>query len=362
MESDYERYGHILGLNGDQILYCTQASSGLTMAGGIEADVLSGNMFHTETKLYVAFDKKNAQRLKSELFVPDDAWDTTVDVQFTLKYSYFNALRDSVRNIQPDVQRKISPQPGDFHNFVKGSYSASIMRFRRGCSDDQREALDAILSSPSSKSPPVLITGAFGTGKTHLLAVAACCLLEQGKETGHPVRIFAASHRKKSPDTFLEQFYGLQNDENIRHYWNSVVRLQKRGFHGSHSNIPSHVYQTVAEFKRELHRLKNQRLFMLVGTYGNALQLSKLRVLPWDFTHILIDEGAQSREPEALSPLCLANEDTKLVIAGDQHQVRWGWGPASGEVGGDQDQYQGRWVGLETRTSIRGGGAWTSVR
>ena len=326
-ESDNERYGHILGLNGDQILYCTQASSGLTVMGGIEGTVLSANMFHTEAKLYVAFDKENARRLKFELCAPDEAWDMSVDVKFNLKYSYFNALRDSVKCIQPDVLRKISPQPGDFRNFAKGHYSAPIMRLMRDCSNDQKEALEAILSSPSSKSPPVLITGAFGTGKTHLLAVAACCLLEQGKETGRPVRIFAASHHQKSPDTFLEHFYGLQESGEMRHDWISVIRMQKnnRGrSHRSYSNIPHHVYRTVDEFRRDVRGgLQNQRLFILAGTYGNALQLARNKSLPWFFTHILIDEGAQSREPEALSPLGLANEDTKIVIAGDQHQVRW---------------------------------------
>ena len=39
------------------------------------------------------------------------------------------------------------------------------------------------------------------------------------------------------------------------------------------------------------------------------------------FTHILLDEAAQSREPEAVAPLCMANQNTKIVIAGDDRQV-----------------------------------------
>ena len=42
---------------------------------------------------------------------------------------------------------------------------------------------------------------------------------------------------------------------------------------------------------------------------------------PGFFTHILMDEGAQAREPEAVAPLCLATKDTKIVIAGDSSQV-----------------------------------------
>ncbi len=42
---------------------------------------------------------------------------------------------------------------------------------------------------------------------------------------------------------------------------------------------------------------------------------------PGFFTHILLDEGAQAREPEAVAPLSLATKDTKIVIAGDPQQV-----------------------------------------
>ena len=34
-----------------------------------------------------------------------------------------------------------------------------------------------------------------------------------------------------------------------------------------------------------------------------------------------MDEGAQSREPEAVAPLTFASRDTKIIIAGDHKQV-----------------------------------------
>lgn len=39
------------------------------------------------------------------------------------------------------------------------------------------------------------------------------------------------------------------------------------------------------------------------------------------FSDILIDEGAQTREPETVGPLSLAGKFTKIVIAGDHCQV-----------------------------------------
>ena len=45
-------------------------------------------------------------------------------------------------------------------------------------------------------------------------------------------------------------------------------------------------------------------------------------VVPKDyFTHILIAEGAQTREPETIAPLIMANKDTRIIIAGDSQQV-----------------------------------------
>lgn len=42
------------------------------------------------------------------------------------------------------------------------------------------------------------------------------------------------------------------------------------------------------------------------------------------FSHILLDEAAQAMECEAIMPLALANEDTRIVLAGDHMQVSSG--------------------------------------
>ena len=39
------------------------------------------------------------------------------------------------------------------------------------------------------------------------------------------------------------------------------------------------------------------------------------------FTHTLIDEAAQALEPECVTPLVMADEHTKIVLAGDHMQV-----------------------------------------
>ena len=39
------------------------------------------------------------------------------------------------------------------------------------------------------------------------------------------------------------------------------------------------------------------------------------------FTHILLDEAAQAMECETIMPIALANEQTRIVLAGDYMQV-----------------------------------------
>ena len=39
------------------------------------------------------------------------------------------------------------------------------------------------------------------------------------------------------------------------------------------------------------------------------------------FSHILIDEAAQALEPECVTPLVMADKNTKIVMAGDHMQV-----------------------------------------
>ena len=65
--------------------------------------------------------------------------------------------------------------------------------------------------------------------------------------------------------------------------------------------------------------VQSNSLVLSLQTFLTAPQLINLKAKC--FTHILIDEGAQTREPEAIAPLGLADDNTKIVIAGDHMQV-----------------------------------------
>jgi superfamily I DNA and/or RNA helicase len=59
---------------------------------------------------------------------------------------------------------------------------------------------------------------------------------------------------------------------------------------------------------------------IVITTLVTSLILTKLEVQGC-FTHIFIDEAAQVLECEAIMPLCLASEATRIVLAGDYHQM-----------------------------------------
>ncbi len=66
----------------------------------------------------------------------------------------------------------------------------------------------------------------------------------------------------------------------------------------------------------------NDMCIIVITTYITSLNVSEiLGSFDCVFTHILLDEAAQIREPEAISSLCAAGTSTKIVIAGDSKQV-----------------------------------------
>ena len=83
-------------------------------------------------------------------------------------------------------------------------------------------------------------------------------------------------------------------------------------------------YRTVAQFQSYIDKssYRNRSNFLIVTPCLTALHLAKF-IPRGFFTHILLDEGAQTREPEAVAPLSMAGRNTKIVIAGDQNQARF---------------------------------------
>ena len=309
-DTQYRRVGY-LKMSGDRIAYAVQATRrygavSLMHNGSpvCSADILQENYNHTDERLYIALDSVNALKLSfafpSNVYIEFQAY-----VKFELKHSYFSNLQDSVDRISDEMITKIVPSPTSFQN----SIHADVSNYENICSPDQLDALKAIASCPSG--PPVVITGPFGTGKSYLLAVATSYFFHESKDRRCSARILVCTQQRASADSFMTMYQTRKEEETL-----CIIRS-----YGSQDRDLKKLYCSVDDFRRFSSKAYcTQRNILAVTTCLTARILARF-VPAGFFTHILIDEGAQMREPEAIAPLSMADPHTKIVIAGDQHQV-----------------------------------------
>ena len=282
-----------------------------------------------EETIYLGFDANNiAEIIKLYPSVSEtDSEVLHVLVTFVLKYSYFDRLHTAIDNlsgvvlkrVMPDSVSDFTPRPTSAVRF-NTSMIHCVREFvfldqPRQTDDDhvptpQMYALYKIINSDSSKAP-VLAVGSFGTGKTRVLARAAYQILHNDSEA----KVLICAHHQSSADSLVDNYFGKM----IRAGWykgKSLVRL-----------IPIVRYRNEKEYQkyyktaREVRWMNKQSLKLVVTTFSTSLHLFE-PLGQNHFTHILLDEGAQTREPETIAPLCLANKNTKIVIMGDHKQVK----------------------------------------
>ena len=326
----YERYGYLTGITGDQVAYATQASEGLTIiiekgtkisqlatciqtqkVVTAEADILWENFSHTEDQLYLAFDDSCTRMLINLEIGKRESCSIPVRIEFKLKHSYFESLHKSLMKLPHPLVQRIFPDGCHFPMLTRINTS-HLLEDSCELSDDQEQALQAMLSTPSH-GPPFLLSGPFGTGKTFLLAAAAHCFFKQGREKHCSVTIFVGTQQQIAAQKFLDCFINimLPRDDIF------IVRVVPKYYHKKYDE--QEYTKTTIEFDSNLASFKKQRLCLVISTCMTSMHLG--RHLPGSFTHLLLDEGANIREPEGIIPFQLAHKNTKIVIAGDQHQV-----------------------------------------
>ena len=165
----------------------------------------------------------------------------------------------------------------------------------------QQKSLNQMLSCGSEA--PYLLLGPFGTGKTYLLAAMVTKLTETRRKQN---RVLVCTHRRRGADGI----YRILQDKRIRNIARMVggtEEAERLSMFGSSAVTPD---------------VAASNYSVLVTTFGVAGNLVKLvRQGLIHFSHILIDEGAQCSEPEALGALILASKSTKIIVVGDNKQV-----------------------------------------
>ena len=344
---DFERpqegvvYGFLSGpnLTSNELEYATQASEALFFVKFSDANknksskedicevkIHSHNFISTEEKLYVYFPSSELQKIK-ENYAESQESTYLVNVEFEVKHFYFNTLHQAVVKLPDSMAAKLLPNPTrkDFpvfkiEQFAWPPLDLESFSFLHLNFDSQLPALQRIVSC--SSTVPFILSGPFGSGKTRVLACAAFYFVFE-KHSSEPARILICAHHQQSTETFIHAYFG-----NLMKKCSSV-KLQVvhivRGKHEKRGKF-SEFYKTIPEFKRwcESGEYNASRPIIVISTYMNSLSLYEILQVPGYgfFTHFLLDEAAQVREPEAIAPLSMGTQNAKIVLAGDYFQVK----------------------------------------
>lgn len=232
-------------------------------------------------------------------------------VQFVLKHHYFASLHKSLENLKAHVISKLNPRPDDLNLSLKQIKFLPKPKTESLDLDSEYQFIALKKMMGCSSNAIFLVTGPFGTGKTRLLATAAYNFLKIPN-----ARVLICTCHSQSTDTYINDYFGPMVDKGLLN-GNTLLRLVAKST--PHTNL-KRCYECYAKNSLDPNQEALKAKALVVTTFINTQQLFQLRVAP--FTHILIDEGAQAREPETVAPLALADKHTKIVIAGDHLQVR----------------------------------------
>ena len=321
-----KKYGCLNVKDGDVIAYATQASEAVYLiihdgkrVREVEAEILRDNYSHTGNNMYISMDKSS-----NLLNFYDE-----IEAQFEVKHSFFDSLHKVLEKLPDEIVRRILPCSEYFTGQVRADGLLNLRYIPKeygnilhlnNMEPDQLVAYQVALSCQSG-APPVLISGAFGTGKTCFLSSVAYCFISEAERNGVPARVLICAHHQATADTILQTYFGpmLKHESLPLGKKVTVVRITSLKYRLSNKEYRQW-YLNIREFRGEAHRHSRIARLVVITTFLTSLHLKDM-FPPGFFTHILIDEGAQAREPEAVAPLCLADRNTKIIIAGDPRQV-----------------------------------------
>ena len=321
--------GVISGMDTDGIAYATQASEAaciiLEQFDGstceIRSSIIPEDSSYTDDKLYITLDFQEAKKFWNLQRVPSTQTTvclSQVTIEFEVKHSFFNTLVKAVDACHDEVITKVVPaKESDFGPPMKSPMLVGDRVINSLIQEDEhhKQAL-AKIADCQADSPPILINGPFGTGKTRLLALATYYFLQYGKHFRKRTCILLCAHHQASVEHLLERYFGLLKDRIGSVLEFKLLRLVNEKFKFHDSKYGKYC-KTFSEALPDLKQTQDSMI--IVTTTLSSLRLKELK--KGFFTHIFMDEGAQCREPEAMAALTLATKDTKIIIAGDSYQV-----------------------------------------
>ena len=241
---------------------------------------------------------------------------TKIKAHFLIKHEYFQNLHQILHNVYPVMIQKLFPSVSPSKKKLPMQYVRDYSHMLKLPFIPDKLQLKAISKMLSvSAEAPFLLTGAFGTGKTHVLACAAAAIVNEDTSA----KVLITTHHNKSADTFVSKYFGTMESTKTLPPTVAPIRITTKDLNDI-MDKPYFIKFNDPIITKEL--LDERRI--VITTFLTALRFAFTEKVPRGyFTHILIDEGAQSREPETIAPLIFADERTKVIIGGDHLQVKF---------------------------------------
>lgn len=236
----------------------------------------------------------------------------SVHAHFEINHKYFLRLQEAIQYVDSTVLAKLLPSVQLLSQPLEPTHIRVNHPLGFPLDEEyQKKALCQMLSC-NAKIPYILL-GPFGTGKTHVLAGVVLKLLDNPQN-----RVLVATHQNIAADSL---YRNLQKHE--PYVYIKALRLFPNKRAMEHVQLlPGRKHTCEALRMVTLASLKEWPV--IITTFLTALNLKKMEEKGGNrmaFTHILIDEGAQSREPELLGALVLTQQSTKVIIVGDNQQI-----------------------------------------
>ncbi|KAH6943679.1 hypothetical protein HPB50_025601 [Hyalomma asiaticum] len=174
--------------------------------------------------------------------------------------------------------------------------------------EQQRRAVAAIVAPRTVPNvPPILVVGPFGTGKTFTLAKAMLEVIKRMPDS----RVLICTHSNRSVPSMRSLVYEAKRIGGIAR-WVGILYEYR---------LPSRVDRRLLHYCLEPTTVEIEAHRVVVTTLSSSQMLLASNVKKGFFTHIFIDEAAQAMETECILPLALADEYTRIVLAGDYMQL-----------------------------------------
>ena len=311
---DFGYFVTIHGMTAEKCEYAKQAAEGGTIKNGsleVFAAVLDMSSDNGKAVLYLGISQP-PWKVQFEHKI-------AINIEFHLKHSYFVSLHRAVQYLKNAVHKLI---PHEYrldcmhYSTIEDDLLCDMPPSFQVDNEYQLNALKRLISSRSCA--PYLITGPFGTGKTRLLAAAAYQILSGVVSPKSPLelqnrtkRVLLVTHHMQTANSYLELYFGPEMSRNTHI---KVCRLC-----GDDYRVKSSKYKELYVTHYDLENYSEHNLIITTLLTAPKLHRSVRREF---FTHILVDEAAQAREPEVVAALALADWNTKIVLAGDHLQVQ----------------------------------------